>query len=239
MFFDDHPRFLDTSQTYASLDRLNLRHEAIITDNADVLVGARVLDIASHDGRWSFAALQAGAAHVTGLEARPHLVANARANLTGEGAADGSYEFVCTDVFDWLDGGVSDVEVDVVLCLGFLYHTMRYPELFAGLRSSGASHVILDTEVLPPRFSGPTIQVRVEDNSRESNAVADRYAHRERTLVGKPSVDALGVMFELHGFEIEKIFDWSELLDRFPSARQVELYRRQTRVTLRAEQRAR
>lgn len=68
MFFDDHPEFLETSSTAAGKDRLNLRHVAIIEEHCKILSGSRVLDIASHDGRWSFAALQAGATHVTGIE---------------------------------------------------------------------------------------------------------------------------------------------------------------------------
>ena len=57
MFFDAYPRFYETSKTSASRGRLNLRYEAIFGENADVFRGARVLDIASHDGRWSLAAL--------------------------------------------------------------------------------------------------------------------------------------------------------------------------------------
>ena len=73
MFFDDYPLFYETSKTASSKARLNVRHQAIIEANRDILKDARVLDLASHDGRWSFAALKAGAAHVTGVEARPRM----------------------------------------------------------------------------------------------------------------------------------------------------------------------
>ena len=56
-FFDQYPRFYDTSETFAYPSRLNLRHEAIFAENTDIFEGRRVLDIASHGGRWSFAAL--------------------------------------------------------------------------------------------------------------------------------------------------------------------------------------
>jgi len=84
-FFDQYPRFYDTSETFAYPSRLNLRHEAIFGENTDIFEGRRVLDIASHDGRWSFAALQAGAASVVGIEGRPELVASAgrRSRTTG------------------------------------------------------------------------------------------------------------------------------------------------------------
>ncbi len=52
-FFGKYPRFLETSGTASKPDRLNLRYEAMIQANCDILEGARVLDIASHDGRWS------------------------------------------------------------------------------------------------------------------------------------------------------------------------------------------
>ena len=56
-FFDQYPRFYETSETFAYPSRLNLRHEAIFAENTDIFEGRRVLDIASHGGRWSFAAL--------------------------------------------------------------------------------------------------------------------------------------------------------------------------------------
>ena len=62
-FFDRYPRYLTTSdsETQMGSARLNLRHTAIIESNLDAIRGRRILDIASHDGRWSFAALRAGA----------------------------------------------------------------------------------------------------------------------------------------------------------------------------------
>jgi len=74
MFFDDNPEFLETSTTASSKRRLNLRHIGIIEENEEILRGSSVVDIASHDGRWSYAALHAGATHVTGVEGRRHLI---------------------------------------------------------------------------------------------------------------------------------------------------------------------
>jgi protein-L-isoaspartate O-methyltransferase len=80
-FFDRFPRFYDTSETATHPGRLNLRHQAMFGDNLDIFDGASVLDIASHDGRWSFAALQAGAASVVGVEGRRELVDHATQNF--------------------------------------------------------------------------------------------------------------------------------------------------------------
>src|SRR6185503_6860927 len=103
MFFDDYPRFLSTSETGGGIDRLNLRHEAMIADNVDVLRGARVLDLASHDGRWA----------VTAVEARQHLVDTTSESFKAEGVDRGSYELRCNDMFAELRTG--NIRVDVVM----------------------------------------------------------------------------------------------------------------------------
>ena len=99
MFFDDYPAFNETSRTAASPARLNLRHEAMIEPNRDILAGARVIDLASHDGRWSFAAHEAGAAHVTGVEARRPMVEAARRTFAGYGVPSDRYTFIRGDLF--------------------------------------------------------------------------------------------------------------------------------------------
>ncbi len=137
MFFDEHQRFLESSSTASGLDRLNRRHVAIIDANRDILQGARVLDIASHDGRWTCAALEAGASHVTGVEARPELVQHARDNLGAYGHDADSYTLIGADVFEALkDPTLQGQRFDVVMCLGFLYHTLR---VFGALRGNPRS----------------------------------------------------------------------------------------------------
>jgi hypothetical protein len=58
MFCDDHPQCLDTIPPIHQV-RLNWRHQATTKNNVDLLSGARVLDVARHDGRGSIAALNA------------------------------------------------------------------------------------------------------------------------------------------------------------------------------------
>jgi len=102
-FFDAHPRFLSTSKTAVTRDRLNGRYRALIESNADHIAGKRVLDITSHDGRWSLAASKAGARYVMGIEARAHLVAAARETMIEYGILEGRVEFTQGDLFVELD----------------------------------------------------------------------------------------------------------------------------------------
>lgn len=114
-FFE--PRFYSTSHASPAPHRLNARYAAIIEANADKLAGSRVLDIASHDARWSFAALRARASHIVGIEPRTELVDNARRTLAEYGIDPAHFEFMQGSVFDLL--GREGMRFDVVLCLGF------------------------------------------------------------------------------------------------------------------------
>lgn len=227
-FFDEHPRFLETSTTAIGVLRLNLRHRALIQANRDVLAGARVLDIASHDGRWSMAALEAGAVHVTGIEARPDLVDHAEQTLAAYGAKSGSYRFITGDVFAVLAS--EELEVDVVQCFGFLYHTLRYPELFSLLRRLEPGHLLLDTRVVNAK--GKIIKILVNKAGRQAHAAVDDYTEGATTLVGWPSPAALRLMLRTYGFRVEAEFDWEEA-GRAVAGDQMGRYKRRERVSWR------
>ena len=233
MFFDDYPDFCGSTRTAASPRRLNLRHRGIIEANREVLVGARVLDLASHDGRWSFAALKAGASHVIGVEARPDLVDAARATFAAHDVPPGQFTFVAGDMFQVLRE--HDLEVDVVLCLGFIYHTLRYGELFAAIADTGARHCILDTKV--EVSDEPVIRLLSNRTERRANAADDDLSRDGRTLAGYPSVPALELMLDVYGFDVEEQFDWPGLLDSEPGAG-LSGYSTGERVTLRCRSRS-
>ena len=54
--------------------RLNARYNVILEPLRKEIEGKTVLDLASHDGRWSFAVLTLGAKHVFGVEYRQDLI---------------------------------------------------------------------------------------------------------------------------------------------------------------------
>jgi hypothetical protein len=231
MFFDDHPLFEETSTTAAEIGRLNQRHAAIIDANRDVLAGARVLDIASHDGRWTCAALAAGASHVTGVEARSELVANAHSNLTTYDFDPESYTFINGDIFDVLQSpALLEREFDVVMCLGFIYHTLRYPELFGGIRALAPRHLIVDTAVI--RYKDRVVRIGFDPVGKQSAAAPNAMAHDNVMMVGRPSVPALEAMLEFYGFQIEGYYDWKSLAPTDPEAPQ-NAYDTGRRVTFR------
>jgi hypothetical protein len=231
MFFDDYPRFYETSQTTPDRGRLNLRYEAMFAENREIFAGARVLDIASHDGRWSHAALACGAQSVIGIEARADLVEHAGETLGAYGWSSDRYKFLAGDVLDVFDK--QEFDVDVVLCLGYLYHTLRYNELLHGIRRANPRYVVIDTASPMMRAENAAVVVKQERATRESNAVTDEYSHGDKVLVGQPNLRAIRTMMRAYGFELEQISDWAGLLRDNPELEGVADYARRIRMTVR------
>jgi hypothetical protein len=230
-FFEQFPRFYLTSSTGLTTGRLNLRYEAIFADNRDIFQGASVLDLASHDGRWSLAALATGARTVTGIEARPELVKAATENLAEYGYEADRVRFVTGDVHEVL--GTQDFTADVVLCLGFLYHTLRYNELLHGICRTGTKYLIIDT--FSPQMMGPVANVNVitEDAQEEGKAAADSYTRGPSVLVGCPNLAAIGTMLQAYGYRVERLSDWAGLLRDNPGTDNCGDYANRKRITAR------
>jgi len=230
-FFEKFPIFYLTSSTAATTARLNLRYEAIFGENRDIVAGASVLDLASHDGRWSLAALATGARSVTGIEARPELVKAATANLGAYGYREDRVRFVTGDVHEVMSR--QDLAADVVLCLGFLYHTLRYNELLHEIRRTGARYLIIDT--FSPHMKGPVpnVNVLIEDADEEGKAAADSYTDGSSVLVGRPNLAAIRTMLGAYGYRVERLSDWDGLLRDNPGTDNCGDYANGSRITVR------
>ncbi len=215
-FFDTFPKFVETSQTGRVPDRLNARYLTLIHANRHLLEGATVIDLASHDGRFTFAALQNGARHVIGIEAEAQLVAKSRANLELYGAAPDRFEFVEGDIFDELER----VPVcDVVFCFGILYHVNDHMLLLSRIAARDPRHVIIDTNVA--RSDRAVIEIR--------NPLTGYPPVLGAQIEGYPSRPALDAMMSSFGWSYDYV-DWpaSELVTR----EQMNDYRVGRRVTV-------
>lgn len=223
-FFDQYPRFFETSTTTATANRLNERYRAIIEANRDAIAGARVLDIASHDGRWSFAAMRAGARSVTGIEARQHLVEASNENLREFGDAR---RFMLGDAYDLLDR-IEPESIDTVMCLGFFYHVTDHMLLLSKIERLKARNLIIDTAVSAD--ARPVVLFQREDHELESDAAKTSDAQKA-VLAGIPSKAALDLMLSSFGWK-PRYYDWHSA--GIASWREIEDYQEGTRVTLRA-----
>jgi Methyltransferase domain len=198
-FFDDYPNFYETSTTTANSARLNFRYHLIIEQNEALLKGKRVVEIATHDGRWAFAALQGGgAAHVTGVEPRQHLVDNANKTLTGYGIDSSRFNFICGDGFVEAERmGREGQTFDTAMVLGFLYHTARQYEIIFKLAALGVRNIIVDTAVLKD-VTQPIVRVGIENTGNEARLHS---GDKEYDLGGVPSLTAVHLMLKAAGFQ--------------------------------------
>jgi hypothetical protein len=227
-FFDQYPHFYRTAGVGSQTSRLQERYRVLIEDNRDVIDGKRMLDIASHDGRWSFAALMHGAKHVRGIEGRSGLVETTRSIFDEYGIARKRYRIDTGDVLAVVPT-IERGSVDTVFLLGFLYHTMHPMLLLNEIARIAPATVIIDTNVLA-RTQRPIIRLIEEDPTDPGRAIAATEG-ATRALVGLPSPSALRMLLRHAGYDFEfvdwaarGITDWSTLED----------YRDGRRVTVRA-----
>jgi hypothetical protein len=196
------------------LERLNARYVALIHENRALLRDARVLDLASHDGRFTFAALRAGAARVVGIEHDPRLVEAAAEHLAYYGVPRDRYDFVSGDLFECI--GASE-PCDVVFVFGILYHVNDHMRLLTGLADLDARTMIFDTNVSTK--PGTVIELRAP--------IAGSPPPPGSQIEGWPTSEALEAMWSSFGWTYE-FFDWraSDMadhpkLDDYAGARRV------------------
>jgi len=205
-FCDLYPRFLETTETVPSRSRLDARWRAIVGWNKGILAGRRVVDLGCHDGRWSLAALKAGAVHVLGIEARAHLARKASENLGHYGIPAAAFDVVTGDAVDTLRG-LAAGSVDVVMCLGFFYHTMEHMRLLVEARRLGAEYLIIDTSISPS--PDPIVALMFEAIGDTRNSVDYGHTGHEKALVGAPSRSGLVAMLDYVGYDAD-FFDWRQ-----------------------------
>lgn len=204
-FFDSYPKFFTTSFTAAKPDRLNQRYRALIESNASIISGCRILDLASHDGRWALAANKAGASYVLGIEARTRLIEAAQSNMREYAVPQECVEFLQGDVIAELER-LEPQRFDTVFCFGFLYHTIDHMPLLRKIARLKPKNLIIDTvvSVRPANI----IEIRDEEIVNESNGAMGEPGNSERAVTGRPSKSALELMLRAAGFEPQRYYDW-------------------------------
>ena len=214
-FYNNYPEFFETSNTGAFPNRLNYRSKVLIENNTDVIAGKNILDIASHDGRFSFSAIKNGANHVLGIEGRKELVERAIKTMNKYNIPKEKYTFVVGDIHKEIMK-IHSNSIDTVFCFGFFYHTINHFTLLSEIKRINAKCLILDTAVADSYQ--PIIKVKYDDATKESKAIRDSSNANNRMVVGHPSKLAIEMMLKSLGFDFvyldwenSDISDWNEL----------------------------
>lgn len=230
--------FIRTSETGAYTNRLNWRCEILLARNQEAIKGKRVLDLASHDGRFSYPCLKLGASHVTGVEGRHHLVEFSRESMAGLGYTAEHFDFIVDDIFNYMPE-VIPKQFDTILCFGFFYHTLRQIELLAEIKRIRPTYFILDTCVergtlinpFPLLNLRPKLRhlLRVHSILNRPREVASRLSVNKKAclvfrpeshliegattdaidLIAWPTKNLIELLLKYHGFNIKQL-DWSK-----------------------------
>lgn len=203
------------------------RHRHIIDANLDALSGKKVLDLACFNGRWSFAALQAGATFVTGVEGRAESVEAGRTLFKKHGIEKQS-EIICSDMFDYLFSAKPG-NFDTILCLGVYYHIMDHYALLRLMTRLEPQTIIIDSGFL--RSFRNVVFVHSEQPDLKKNALP-QFAGQKSEIIGQISLGLMVQMAWNLGFNCRPIvWDRKNIAEVEP----VKDYMAGTRYTLRLE----
>jgi SAM-dependent methyltransferase len=210
--------FLTTSRVYATVSYLNHTCEVLLTRNLHTIQNKNILDIASHDGTYSYACLQLGARHVVGVEPRSHMVNDAIENLTSLGHKASEFDFIVDDIFKYLPT-VEPGQFDTVLCFGFFYHTAKQTELLAQIRRIKPRYFILATRVEDFKIPESKLQGIKRWECREiagfmayyiENPSQDMATIHPTGLTGTPTKSLVEVLLRDYGFKFKQL-PWSQM----------------------------
>lgn len=194
-FLDDLPYYAGNSGAQA---RMQNRYRFLIEPFEDMIEGARVLDLAAHDGRWSYAFAGAGAREVVGIEYRQELID--QFGLYPDADLRARVDLRQGDIFRGLEQAIADGEVyDIVAVFGIYYHIMDHMRLLELIRGVKPNLVILDSEFV--QRNGPVIQLVRESTDNVLNA-APQIEGQKMALKGIPSFQAMEAMAEAQGFDL-------------------------------------
>ena len=194
-FLHDIPPY---SENETAIYRLHQRHRLLIDPFVSQIEGARVLDLACHDGRWSYALAAAGAAQVHGIEARQELID--RFAAFPETPAKARVTLTCGDIFAELEQLVAQgTQFDVVAVYGIFYHVMDHFRLLMLIQKLSPEIIIIDSEFIA--VDNAMIQLLREETTNPLNAIS-RAEGQKQTVVGVPSRRATEFMADALGLDI-------------------------------------
>jgi len=180
LFSDGNPR---------NAERLLERHKRIVDANNDAITGKSVLDIAANNGRWSFAAIEAGATNVVSIEGREDRVAVAHEIFEKLGFRK-RIKTNTGDMYEWLREN-RGLEINTILCLGIFYHVMDHYMLLKYMTAFNPETMIIDSCFV--RSFRNSVHIKWEDPNLHTSALP-MHQGQKREIVG---VVSLGLMIQM------------------------------------------
>jgi SAM-dependent methyltransferase len=192
--------FGSASRTPAEVARNNARCERLLTRHQKQITGRRVLDLGCGPGRFGYASILLGAREVIGIDADKDMIAKGREALSQLPEGD-RMNLIQADAFDFLQA-TPPGEFDVILCIGWLYHTVRQIELFRHLGRIRPETIIIETSIADRKWAWwdrrPYLELHRETTDRQWSVDPDH-------LVMHPSAAFVEMMLDAISYQHRRI----------------------------------
>ncbi|WP_282010392.1 class I SAM-dependent methyltransferase [Nitrospina watsonii] len=211
---------------------LNARVEVLIDRNRDAITEGRILDVASHIGTFSYAALQRGAAFVHGVDTEADTIRRAHNLFANHNVAEIRYQFEARDVFELLEA-CGDNAFDTIFCFGMLYYTAEPYRLLALMQRAARRCIVLDTFTaayaalqgkdaltIHPHVTDDTLELPIlfttlTQSAKKDYTLPESFPHKDRnlSLTTFPSRTLLEIWFQSLGLQATAL-DWSAYIEK-------------------------
>ena len=211
---------------------LNGRVDILLDRHVDVIQNCRVLDLASHMGTLSYAALQLGARHVHGIDTEEAMVRKGEDLFSRIQVSPDSYRFEVKDVFEFLEACEPD-SFDTVFCFGLLYYVMEPLRLLKLIERVTRKCILLDTftaryaalqgkDALQyyPNISDEALNLPILLTSLTQSTKKDYrlpnafpYKGKELALTSFPSRALLEIWFQVLGLDFQ-LLKWDDYIQK-------------------------
>jgi SAM-dependent methyltransferase len=215
-----------------SFECLNARVDNLLVNNQDAIKGKRVLDMASHIGTFSYAALQLGADFIQGVDTEKRTVVKCGELFEAQMVDRQKYKFEVRDAFELLENSPEN-SWDTILCLGMLYYTTEPLRLLKLMQKAARDCILLDTFTaayaaiqgkdalgIHPLMTDDTLKLPMLITSRTQADKKDyqlpesfEYNGKQLSLTTFPTQPLLEIWFESLNMNFQLI-DWSTFASR-------------------------
>lgn len=186
--------------------RYNYFFSPLLAEHPSLFAGARVLDLGCNAGFWTLKALEAGAREVIAVDARELHLQQLRLVLEQYQIEEDRCLLQQGNIFD-LDFATFG-DIDIVLCLGLLYHIAKPFELLERIASLQPRLLLIDTKI----SRSPQAILEVLPEPMDDPRMAADWG-----VVTVPSATALTQMAQTLGFRVEQrtpdFSDWTGATD--------------------------
>jgi SAM-dependent methyltransferase len=210
-FFSDANGFVeDDGLGYdeKNLARQNARYEKFILPIAKQLQGKRVLDLGAYDGRWAFACLHHGAAHVTAIEYRAEHIARAQQILQPYKLHPRqTMKLIQGDVFSAVPKLLAKgLRFDIILCLGMIQHVADHNALMQLMAAFKPELIVVDGVMID---SGDKFTILRKEPTASQEGAPPTWPHQHMAVTGLISRAGFKMIADTHRYAM-RMLPWKK-----------------------------